>query len=57
MYVKLLYAVDPGDKLKCRAGRRVALDVRLWSTVYCIEHHKAVLCASILVKKETKELI
>ncbi len=50
----LLDAVNPRDKLKGRAGWRVTLDVRLRSTVHCVEHDKTVLCPSIL-KGQNKE--
>lgn len=48
MFNKLLNAVDPGDKLEGRAGRCVALDIRLRGTVHRVEHHQTVLRPSIL---------
>lgn len=44
----LLDAVDPRHKLKGRARWCVTLDVGLRRAVYCVEHHEAVLCPSIL---------
>lgn len=51
----LLDAVDPRDKLKGRAGWCVTLDIRLRSTVHCVEHYKTVLRPSILQGQKKQE--
>lgn len=51
-----LDAIEPGDKLIGTAGRRVALYIRLWSAVHCVEHHKAVLGPAILGRQDKRTL-
>lgn len=46
-----LDAIEPGDKLIGTAGRSMALYIGLWSAVYCVEHHKAVLGSAIVSPK------
>lgn len=52
-YMKpVLNAVNPGDELKSRAGWSVALNVRLWGTIHCVEDHQSILCTTILIKEK-----